>query len=175
MRNTKKTNLISLTKQFDIDYFEELNKNDLSLCDDDEAPIFKIAQDESLVINYDIPGSSSLEYFLSAVNYEEDYSLDALTPLLGLVLNRDLTLQDKQTLKDAIIMSNYAYDHEDLYHVIAKHTIPPNDFLGYYFRPIYLYLFLRRSSDAIRGSFWDDCKEVLQDCLDVANIVLRAQ
>ena len=175
MRNTKKTNLILLTQRFNIAYFEELNENDLSLCDDDESPIFEIAQDESLVINYDIPGSSSLEYFLSAVNSEEDYSLETLTPLLELVLNRDLTKQDKQTFKDAVIMSNYAYEHEDLYHVIAKYTIPRNDFLGYYFRPIYLYLFLKRSSDAIRGLFWADCKIALQDCIDVAKIVLQAQ
>ena len=175
MRITKKTNLISLTEKFDVAYFEELNRSDLILCDDDESPLFKIAADNSLALNYGIPGSSSLEYFLSAVNYEEDYSFDSLIPLLRLVLNRDLTAQEKQTLKDAVVMSNYAYDHEDLYHVIAKHTIPQNDFLGYYFRPIYLFLFLKRSSDALRGLFWKDCETALQDCIDVARIVLQAE
>lgn len=175
MRITKKTNLILLTEKFDVAYFEELNRSDLTLCDYDDSPLFKIAADNSLALNYGIPGSSSLEYFLSAVNYEEDYSFDSLIPLLRLVLNRELTEQEEQTLKDAVVMSNYAYDHEEFYRVIAKHTIPQNDFLGYYFRPIYLFLFLKRSSDALKGIFWEDCESSLQECISVAKIVLRAK
>lgn len=167
--------LLELAETQNIEYFKEFNQEDLTCSDSDERPIFRFLNNDNysaIDINDDVPGAASFESIMEALSTEEDYDIHTTENLMALVLNKDLSADDKRTIYESVQLCNYAYDYSDLQFVIDKYTKAANGLRDYYFIPVYLSLFCINAPDATKKSFWSECKSCLLDCIDVSSIVL---
>lgn len=167
--------LLELAKAQDIEYFEEFNQEDLTCSSSDVRPIFRFVNNDNysaIDINDGIPGASSFEFIMDALTTEEDYDIHTTENLMILVLNKDLTSEDKKAVHESVILCNYAYNYLDLQFVIDKYTKASNGLRDYYFIPVYLSLFFLYAPEILKKSFWNECRFCLSDCLSVSSIVL---
>lgn len=172
---SKEAIINSLYRYFEIEIDkDESLERDLKLTKSDNRPVFHFLNNDmysAIDIDMKVPGGCCVAEFLEMNNYFESYESEPTSLLLSLVLNRDLTEDEREIVEEAVTLSNYGIDNSPGVDEVICRIRAENTYDHYLLHPVQLCLFFIYGSEEMKQRFWKKIRAELQAEIKVINVI----